>query len=140
MAVGYPENPKDLLKARYEAFVRGDVDFILESHHPETRSQVDRESIRKWSQESKWLGLEVEGLEDHQDHAHIRFKVEYERDFSKFTHAEIADFRKYEERWYYYDSEFPNPETNRRSQEKIGRNDPCHCGSGKKFKKCHAQI
>jgi uncharacterized protein YecA (UPF0149 family) len=25
----------------------------------------------------------------------------------------------------------------RRSQPKIGRNDPCPCGSGKKFKKCH---
>ncbi len=24
-------------------------------------------------------------------------------------------------------------------QEKIGRNDPCHCGSGKKFKKCHGK-
>jgi preprotein translocase subunit SecA len=24
-----------------------------------------------------------------------------------------------------------------RGQDKIGRNDPCHCGSGKKFKKCH---
>lgn len=24
-----------------------------------------------------------------------------------------------------------------RSQPKIGRNDPCHCGNGKKFKKCH---
>jgi len=23
------------------------------------------------------------------------------------------------------------------SEPKIGRNDPCHCGSGKKFKKCH---
>ncbi|MBP9717935.1 preprotein translocase subunit SecA [Candidatus Gracilibacteria bacterium] len=23
------------------------------------------------------------------------------------------------------------------SHEKIGRNDPCHCGSGKKYKKCH---
>jgi preprotein translocase subunit SecA len=22
-------------------------------------------------------------------------------------------------------------------QQKIGRNDPCWCGSGKKFKKCH---
>jgi preprotein translocase subunit SecA len=22
-------------------------------------------------------------------------------------------------------------------QEKIGRNEPCWCGSGKKFKKCH---
>ncbi len=25
----------------------------------------------------------------------------------------------------------------RRDEPKIGRNDPCHCGSGKKFKKCH---
>ena len=25
----------------------------------------------------------------------------------------------------------------RREQQKIGRNDPCHCGSGKKYKKCH---
>ncbi|MBI4473715.1 MAG: preprotein translocase subunit SecA [Acidobacteria bacterium] len=25
----------------------------------------------------------------------------------------------------------------KRSGPKIGRNDPCHCGSGKKFKKCH---
>jgi preprotein translocase subunit SecA len=24
-----------------------------------------------------------------------------------------------------------------RADEKVGRNDPCHCGSGKKFKKCH---
>lgn len=27
--------------------------------------------------------------------------------------------------------------TVRRSNEKVGRNDPCPCGSGKKFKKCH---
>jgi uncharacterized protein YecA (UPF0149 family) len=25
----------------------------------------------------------------------------------------------------------------RRSEPKVGRNDPCFCGSGKKFKKCH---
>jgi preprotein translocase subunit SecA len=24
-----------------------------------------------------------------------------------------------------------------RAEEKIGRNDPCHCGSGKKYKRCH---
>jgi len=24
-----------------------------------------------------------------------------------------------------------------RTEPKIGRNDPCHCGSGKKYKKCH---
>lgn len=31
----------------------------------------------------------------------------------------------------------PPPEPVRRSGPKIGRNDPCHCGSGKKLKKCH---
>ena len=25
----------------------------------------------------------------------------------------------------------------KRTQQKVGRNDPCPCGSGKKYKKCH---
>ena len=28
------------------------------------------------------------------------------------------------------------PETVRREEEKVGRNEPCPCGSGKKYKKC----
>ncbi len=31
-------------------------------------------------------------------------------------------------------------ETIRRDTEKVGRNDPCPCGSGKKYKKCHGQA
>jgi preprotein translocase subunit SecA len=27
-----------------------------------------------------------------------------------------------------------------RGQKKIGRNDPCHCGSGKKYKQCHGKL
>jgi len=27
-----------------------------------------------------------------------------------------------------------------RTQKKIGRNDPCYCGSGKKFKQCHGKL
>ncbi len=30
----------------------------------------------------------------------------------------------------------PAPETIRRTGQKVGRNDPCPCGSGKKYKKC----
>jgi preprotein translocase subunit SecA len=30
-----------------------------------------------------------------------------------------------------------NGNTPRVTGEKVGRNDPCPCGSGKKFKKCH---
>lgn len=32
-----------------------------------------------------------------------------------------------------------NISTKRRESPKIGRNDPCHCGSGKKYKQCHGK-
>ena len=32
------------------------------------------------------------------------------------------------------------PATIRRQQPKVGRNDPCPCGSGKKYKHCHGRI
>jgi preprotein translocase subunit SecA len=30
--------------------------------------------------------------------------------------------------------------TVRREEPKVGRNDPCPCGSGKKFKHCHGRL
>jgi len=30
--------------------------------------------------------------------------------------------------------------TYRRETPKVGRNDPCHCGSGKKYKHCHGKL
>jgi preprotein translocase subunit SecA len=39
----------------------------------------------------------------------------------------------------YAEEGFPPPVEQRRvdETEQIGRNDPCWCGSGKKYKKCH---
>jgi preprotein translocase subunit SecA len=31
----------------------------------------------------------------------------------------------------------PRPKSPRKAAQKVGRNDPCPCGSGKKYKKCH---
>lgn len=33
----------------------------------------------------------------------------------------------------------PTPQTIRRTEPKVGRNDPCPCGSGRKFKHCHGK-
>ncbi len=33
----------------------------------------------------------------------------------------------------------PAPKSPRRANQKVGRNDPCPCGSGKKYKKCHGR-
>ncbi len=37
-------------------------------------------------------------------------------------------------------AEAAGPETFIREGEKVGRNDPCPCGSGKKFKQCHGKV
>ena len=37
-------------------------------------------------------------------------------------------------------SQRSKPETIKRDQPKVGRNDPCPCGSGKKFKQCHGRA
>jgi uncharacterized protein YecA (UPF0149 family) len=31
----------------------------------------------------------------------------------------------------------PKQKTAKREEAKVGRNEPCPCGSGKKYKKCH---
>ena len=36
--------------------------------------------------------------------------------------------------------EAKRPETFRRETPKVGRNDPCPCGSGKKYKNCHGRV
>jgi uncharacterized protein YchJ len=47
---------------------------------------------------------------------------------------EDEDFEDDDEGYYY---KTPPQETVRREEPKVGRNDPCPCGSGKKYKKCH---
>ena len=32
------------------------------------------------------------------------------------------------------------PETFKRDGRKVGRNEPCPCGSGKKYKQCHGKL
>jgi hypothetical protein len=36
-------------------------------------------------------------------------------------------------------SNFPAP-SNSKTRRKIGRNERCHCGSGRKFKHCHGKV
>jgi len=133
--MNWPSTPKTLLEARYKAFVDGNIDFLLESHHPDTRDQVDRQAIESWSKESKWDGFTIEKEEVKADKAFLTFVVRYQRDFQGFNHKEDAEFRKTDDKWFYYDSVFPKQETIR-NESKVGRNDPCSCGSSKKFKKC----
>ena len=129
------------MRARYTAFTLGEIDFILNSHHPKTRKDVKREDVESWSKNSKWLGLKIvqseAGTETDTTGA-IVFCAGYEADGTVEEHWEQALFEKDGKDWYFLDARSVKTGTFKREGPKTGRNDPCVCGSGKKFKKCCA--
>ncbi len=128
------------MRARYSAFALGEIGYVEKTHHPETRDQFDVAETRRWSQESKWHGLEIvktaKGSE-HDSQGLVEFVAHYEFNGVKHAHHERSDFRKHDGVWFFYDGQIVQG-TIVRDQPKVGRNDPCPCGSGKKFKKCCA--
>lgn len=133
-----------LLRARYTAHAVTAVDYIIDTTHPDSRNDVDREATRRWAERSEWLGLEVRsaekgGADDRT--GRIEFVANY-RDAQgrRQAHHELAEFERLEDKWYFKDAVAPAMDPVRRSAPKVGRNDPCTCGSGKKFKKCCGAV
>ena len=52
-----------LMRSRYTAFVRGAIDYLIDTHDPATRGGVNRQSIAQWSRETTWKGLEIVATE-----------------------------------------------------------------------------
>jgi SEC-C motif-containing protein len=133
-----PPTAEALMRSRYTAFVQGNLDHLDRTHAPEIREEYDRLSARQMMEESKWQGLEIirtidGGLEDQK--GSVEFIVRFARQGKSYFQHELASFRREEGVWVYESSIF-NPKSPPRHVVKIGRNDPCTCGSGKKYKKC----
>jgi SEC-C motif-containing protein len=120
-----------LMRSRYTAYVRGAIDHVVATHDPRTRDDVDREAAEKWSRETEWQGLEI--LASGEDT--VEFIARGVTNGAPFAHRERSTFRKVDGRWYYVDGKGGNEPARRAATP--GRNDPCHCGSGKKYKRCH---
>lgn len=131
----------ELMRSRYTAFVIGDVDWILASHHPDTRDEVDREEIERWSSGSEWLGLRIKETIDGEagdSEGIVHFRARYKVGMQQVEHVERARFERYEGEWLFHsviEDEQPAlvPVVPASS---VGRNDQCLCGSGKKHKRC----
>ena len=130
---------EQLMRARYSAFARHEVSFIKESTHPRERRGFDMGATRAWSEQSEWKGLEIvkvkDGGED-DNRGMVEFIAHYTREDEEIEHHEVATFKKTGGRWFFLDGRMVPRQPNRREQPKVGRNDPCPCGSGKKYKKC----
>ena len=98
--------------------------------------ELDKEGVEEWSESSTWQGLEILNVDDSkakEGETAIEFIVRYTQDGSSYAHQETSIFKKEAEKWFFYDVKKNVPI---KKDNKVGRNDPCPCGSGKKFKKC----
>ena len=134
-----PETAEQLMRSRYSAFTRVEMDYIRETTLPKRRADLDEAATRAWAEGSEWLGLEilaVDGGGPDDDSGTVEFQASYEQDGEEELHHERSTFLRQDGRWYFVEGKHAGPATFVREQPKVGRNDPCPCGSGKKFKKC----
>ena len=122
------QSAEQLMRSRYSAYVLEDADYLLRSWHPDTRPAS--------------LGVTASGLSGsgltvcarHQGepgdlHGRVEFIARYQQQGKTGAVHEISRFVFEQGQWLYVDGDLQR-------SSKVGRNDPCPCGSGKKYKKC----
>lgn len=131
-----------LMRSRYTAYVLAEISYLEQTLHPDSRKDFDPVNAEKWAKNSSWLGLEIieiVGGKENDTEGTVEFIARYSDGQGTVNHHEISSFRKEENRWYFVDGRMSN-QPYRREVPKIGRNSPCPCGSGKKYKKCCGSL
>jgi SEC-C motif-containing protein len=126
------------MRSRYTAYAVHNVDYIVNTCIKKGEQDIDVKQTREWSEKSTWLGLKIlavdKGCPDDEEGT-VEFEARYEQNGLRDTHHEKAFFKKIDGNWFYDQGDIV-PVTIVRAQPKIGRNERCPCGSGKKYKYC----
>jgi len=132
-----PKTAEELMRSRYTAYTRAEVQYIKTTTIPKDQKEFDLEAAESWAKESQWLGFELikkEAGEATDEKGSIEFIARYKADGQIENHHELATFVKIKDTWFFEDGKVITQVVN--TAPKVGRNEPCPCGSGKKFKKC----
>jgi SEC-C motif-containing protein len=129
---------EQLMRSRYSAYVKKEIGYILTTLHPEHRADYDEKSSRAWAESAEWHGIRIlktTGGGPGDSEGTVEFSVSFAEKGLKQEHHELSSFKKEGDAWFFTTGKtMPKPVF--RALPKTGRNDPCSCGSGKKFKKC----
>jgi SEC-C motif-containing protein len=125
-----------LMRARFTAHAVRDFAFLHDSYR-ETRGkpfvpEKEEPTIR-------WTKLVVHGHElaaGNPDKAFVDFSAYGMEDGVEKVLHEKAEFARVDGTWLYVREARLGPAPIRNATPKVGRNDPCPCGSGKKYKHC----
>lgn len=135
------ETAEQLMRSRYSAYANKEIAYLFESLHPGHRSDYDEKSTSAWAESSEWRELRIlntTGGNPDDTEGTVEFIAVYTEKGIKKEHHETASFSKDNGKWYFVTGEGVPPKQFIRAEPKTGRNDPCPCGSGRKYKKCCA--
>src|SRR5690606_22001889 len=132
---------ESLMRARYSAYAEKNISFIDETQIIVENEAFNKEEALRWAESSDWLGLEVKKTQKGEENDSIgvvEFIAHYKDKASgtELNHHETALFSKSAEGWKFKEGQIHGAQPIKRLAPKVGRNDPCSCGSNKKFKKC----
>ncbi|MCO6186599.1 YchJ family protein [Rhizobium sp. L1K21] len=127
-----------LMRSRYSAYTLGDISYIERTCAGPAADMFSRNDAALSAARTEWLGLTIvshaRGLEG-DEIGTVGFTFEGKQNGQHFRESEVSFFRKIDGLWFYWDRETPGKSSGAAGKT-IGRNDPCPCGSGKKYKKC----
>lgn len=139
------QSPEQLMRSRFSAYCTKQADYLEQSWHPSQRAQNRASDILEFAQSVHFVKLEIKQASSERPAGFLlptlnvtaeQFGyVEFVASFiaqDKLQHLhEISRFVQENEQWFYLDGTIlPS------AAEKLGRNDPCPCGSGLKYKAC----
>jgi SEC-C motif-containing protein len=130
---------EELMRSRYSAYVKKELDYIFTSLHPEHRSDYDAKSTQVWAESAEWHGIEIMDAKaggENDAEGQVEFVVTFTDKGTRQQYHELSSFKKESGTWFFTTGKHLPPPQAVRTAPKTGRNDPCPCGSGKKFKKC----
>lgn len=124
-------DPSRLMRSRYTAFVLHKAEYLIQTWHPSCGAQAFRQQIEDGFTATHWLGLTLfeHAYGENGNEGFVSFVARFSEQGKNGAIIERSRFLKENGQWYYIDGTRPQ----------FGRNDPCPCGSGKKFKKCCGQ-
>ncbi|GAA4873265.1 YchJ family protein [Ferrimonas pelagia] len=119
------------MRSRYCAYVQHQTHYLLDTHHPDYRDGLTLDALAEACETTSWDHLEIVMAPPVQgNEGTVEFKAWYQQPEGLGVLHERSRFLRENQQWFYCDGEF-GP-----AALKAGRNDPCPCGSGKKFKRC----
>jgi SEC-C motif-containing protein len=127
---------EELMRSRFTAHAIGDFQHVHRTYLGTARKPFVEESAG--GPAPAWTRLVIHAHEPgaRPDQAFVDFSAYYREGDGEQALHEKSEFQRIDGEWFYARSVRLGPAPIKSAHPKVGRNEPCPCGSGKKYKHC----